>query len=74
MRKNIPSVMTKPKVLGLAAGAFLLSSTAWCQKPPPPEAPNLAQVEPGVWRGGQPTEQGWRDLRSLGITNVVKLK
>jgi hypothetical protein len=73
MRKNIPSVMTKPKVLGLAAGAFLLSSTAWGQKPPPPEVPNLAQVEPGIWRGGQPTEQGWRDLRSLGITNVVKL-
>jgi hypothetical protein len=38
-----------------------------------PGVPNLAQVEPGVWRGGQPTEQGWAYLRSLGITNVVKL-
>lgn len=36
--------------------------------------PNLVQVGPGVWRGGQPTEEGWRYLKqNLGVTNVVKL-
>lgn len=35
--------------------------------------PNLAQVDEGVWRGGQPTDVGWKYLKSLGVTNVVKL-
>jgi tyrosine-protein phosphatase SIW14 len=35
--------------------------------------PNLAQVEPGMWRGGQPSGEGWRWLKSQGVTNVVKL-
>ena len=35
--------------------------------------PNLAQVNGSVWRGGQPTAEGWAYLRSLGVTNVVKL-
>jgi hypothetical protein len=36
--------------------------------------PNLAQVESGVWRSGQPrTVEQWRYLRSLGISRVVKL-
>jgi hypothetical protein len=38
-----------------------------------PGVPNLVQVEPGIWRGGQPTEPGWVYLHNLGITNVVKL-
>ncbi len=35
--------------------------------------PNFADVAPGIYRGGQPNEQGWQFLRSLGVTNVVKL-
>lgn len=35
--------------------------------------PNLRQVGPGVWRGGQPTDEGWTYLLSLGLTSVVKL-
>ena len=35
--------------------------------------PNFAMVEPGVYRGGQPTLEGWLYLKSLGVTNVVKL-
>ena len=35
--------------------------------------PNLKQVEPGVWRGGQPTTSGWDYLKSIGVTNDVKL-
>jgi tyrosine-protein phosphatase SIW14 len=35
--------------------------------------PNLAQVEPGVWRGGQPDFEGWQYLKSLGIKRDLKL-
>ena len=35
--------------------------------------PNFSEVEAGIYRGGQPNDQGWQYLRSLGVTNVVKL-
>jgi protein tyrosine/serine phosphatase len=36
--------------------------------------PNLVQVDPGVWRSGQPTTPAaWAYLKSLGIKRVVKL-
>ena len=35
--------------------------------------PNFAQVSYGIYRGGQPTIEGWQYLKSLGVTNVVKL-
>jgi len=35
--------------------------------------PNLARLSPGVWRGGQPTAEGWQYLRGQGVTNVIKL-
>lgn len=35
--------------------------------------PHFAQVEPGVWRGGQPNQEGWDYLKSLGVKRVVKL-
>jgi hypothetical protein len=65
--------MRQLRTFNLAAGAALL---AWCCCATGILAqgvPNLAEVEPGVWRGGQPTEAGWTHLKSLGITNVIKL-
>jgi tyrosine-protein phosphatase SIW14 len=35
--------------------------------------PNFAQVAPGIYRGGQPSAAGWRHLRALGATNIIKL-
>lgn len=35
--------------------------------------PNLSEVSPGVWRGGQPTAAGWAHLKSIGVKNVIKL-
>lgn len=36
--------------------------------------PNLATVDgDSVWRGGQPTEDGWHFLENLGVTNIIKL-
>lgn len=39
----------------------------------PEPVPNLSQVKKGVWRGGQPTADGWIFLKSLGVKWVVKL-
>lgn len=35
--------------------------------------PNLAQVEPGLYRGGQPTAEGWAWLKSQGVKWDIKL-
>lgn len=36
--------------------------------------PNLDEVVPGkVFRGGQPTQEGWAHLEGLGVKTVVKL-
>ena len=35
--------------------------------------PNLHTVAPGIYRGGQPDNDGWNWLRRQGVTNVVKL-
>lgn len=35
--------------------------------------PNLLPVDSGIWRGGQPDDDGWNYLNTLGIKTVVKL-
>lgn len=35
--------------------------------------PNFVQVAPGVYRGGEPTDEGWQYLNVLGIKTIVKL-
>lgn len=57
--------------LPLLATLLVLTS---CCSPGRGPIPNLAVVEPGsIWRGGQPTIEGWRQLKALGVTNVIKL-
>lgn len=38
------------------------------------DIPNLEQVNATLYRGGQPTPQGFRELQSLGIRTVISLK
>ncbi len=35
--------------------------------------PNFAVLDDNIYRGGQPTAEGWAYLKSIGVTNVVKL-
>ena len=65
-------------VLGCFAAAWISAHVAGCATGAPGtvthDVPNLSQVEPGVWRGGQPTSAaGWAYLRGLGLTNDIKL-
>lgn len=59
------------KTLVILTAALL--ALCGCATQPPHGVPNLAQVAPGIYRGGQPTAEGWRYLQSLGVNNVVKL-
>ncbi|MEO6244868.1 MAG: hypothetical protein ABIQ12_05490, partial [Opitutaceae bacterium] len=58
--------------LAMAGGPW--ESTGWSATDPAPHGiPKFSQVAPGVWRGGQPTAEGWRYLKSLGVKWDVKL-
>jgi protein tyrosine/serine phosphatase len=35
--------------------------------------PNFREVEYGLYRGGQPDDQGWNGLKALAVKRVVKL-
>jgi protein tyrosine/serine phosphatase len=35
--------------------------------------PNFKEFSPGLYRGGQPSPDGWLSLKELGIKTVVKL-
>lgn len=70
--------MTKFKSALLLLAAFALglvvALTSGCATAPMTNGiPNLAQVEPGVWRGGQPTAAGWAWLKTQGVHFDLKL-
>lgn len=53
---------------------FLCLLLCGCATPKPMNGiPNLSQVSTGIWRGGQPTLEGWFWLKQHGVTNVIKL-
>jgi protein tyrosine/serine phosphatase len=39
-----------------------------------PGVPNFAAVSPGLWRGAQPTEDGFRQLQVRGVRTIVNLR
>jgi protein tyrosine/serine phosphatase len=40
----------------------------------PAELPNFHQVDPGIYRGGAPTDSGLSTLKSLGIHTIIDLR
>jgi len=55
-------------VAGLVCGCATLSPAPMVHG-----LPNFAQVCPGVYRGGQPADEGWDYLYGVGVSNVIKL-
>lgn len=55
--------------LGVVALAVFL---AGCSASLVHGVPNLVQVEPGLFRGGEPTASGWAYLMSQGVDTVVQ--
>ena len=70
--KILPSFKQFP-VLVLA----VLSIPAWAANTSAVEAagiPNFHQVNEHIYRGGQPTDEGWTSLADLGIKTVIDLR
>lgn len=38
-----------------------------------PGIENFAEVEPNIYRGGQPTDEGWNALKAAGVAIIIKL-
>ena len=55
-----------------------LLSVSVCAKcsadPAAPGAPNFHRVNGNLYRGGQPTAQGWTSLERLGVKTVIDLR
>jgi len=47
---------------------------SWAQPLERPGLPNLHQVAEGVYRGAQPTAEGFRELQKLGVKTVISLR
>jgi len=69
--------------LGLACLLLFLSSSFAAEKARPTEwavpitvegVPNLHRVTPGLYRSAQPTLQGFKNLKELGIQTVINLR
>lgn len=49
-------------------------SPRWAETLVRPGLPNLHRVSPVLYRGAQPTEEGFRELARLGVKSVVSLR
>lgn len=56
----------------LAAG--LAAVPTWGAAIQAPGVPNFHQVNATIYRGAQPTRQGWESLSKLGVTTVIDLR
>jgi tyrosine-protein phosphatase SIW14 len=59
--------------LSLVVFAFA-SMPAWAAGLSAPGVPNFYQVNDHVYRGAQPTDEGWKSLASLGVKTVIDLR
>ncbi|HET8548622.1 MAG TPA: tyrosine-protein phosphatase [Bryobacteraceae bacterium] len=52
----------------------LAALPVWARALEAPGIPNFHQINEHVYRGGQPSDEGWRSLAALGITTVIDLR
>jgi tyrosine-protein phosphatase SIW14 len=57
----------------LGVAALLVGGTAWAGSSPQ-GVPNFHQVNDQIFRGAQPTDEGFRNLAKLGIKTVIDLR
>jgi len=65
--------LLRHKQLSLVVLAFV-SIPAWAADPTAPGVPNFYQVNDHVYRGAQPTDEGWKSLATLGVKTVIDLR
>ena len=59
---------------GLCVLALALSVPAWSANANLTGIPNFHQVNQHVFRGGQPSVEGWQGLANLGVKTVIDLR
>ncbi len=53
---------------------FSLTARPWAQRLDKPGLPNLHKVSDALYRGAQPTEEGYATLKAMGVKTVVCLR
>ncbi len=67
-------VSIRRSLAALAAGVLLATLALAQVEPRYAELPNLHQVNPQLYRGGQPRDAGLRKLKDLGVKTIVNLR
>src|SRR5215813_9002000 len=62
------------KILMASLSLALTSISAWAATDNVPGIPNFHQINAQVYRGGQPTDDGWKSLVKLGVKTVIDLR
>ena len=80
-RMNATHIQLCMKITGLKAVAsaitlagFIFTGTGSAAVTQPSALKNFEQVEPSLYRGAQPNEEGFRELAKLGVHTVVDLR
>src|SRR5712691_10062210 len=53
---------------------LLVSTVSWASERQAPGVPHFFQVNDHIYRGGQPSNEGWSSLAKMGIKTVVDLR
>lgn|SRR5665213_1557363 len=69
--RALKSFCSAATVFAVLIGA---SACAMEERVPASDLPNFHQVDPNVYRGGQPTEEGFKALGKIGIHTVIDLR
>ena len=78
---RVPVVLVVALAMATAAGCQKATTPAAAERKDPwatsidkPGCPNLHKVTDRVYRGAQPTSEGFRELKAMGIKTVVDLR
>jgi protein tyrosine phosphatase (PTP) superfamily phosphohydrolase (DUF442 family) len=66
--------MTDKSLMNVDRDPSLYAERAWAQKMELTGVPNLYKVSVDLYRGAQPSEEGIRQLKALGIKTIVNLR
>jgi uncharacterized protein (TIGR01244 family) len=71
---RIKMKVTRPTKQLYVLALSLLSIPAWAATVTAPGIRNFHQVNEHIYRGGQPTDEGWNSLAGLGVKTIIDLR
>lgn len=64
----------RPKIVAPDAGSADARDARWAHYAPAEGVPNLYRVSDGLYRSGQPNEEGFQNLAKIGVKTIVNLR